>query len=93
MTQHTVNGGITRLAQMHDVAMGELRKQRDKWEETKIHQDQTFHFMEAQLEEIRKGLDDVAVMLGIIEPPMPLMPPRAEKPGDEFGREPHQDAP
>jgi hypothetical protein len=32
--------------------------------------------METQLDEIRKGIDDIAIMLGVIEPPMPLMPPR-----------------
>jgi hypothetical protein len=61
---------------MHEVAVGELRKERDKFRAMVEHQEQTFHFMETQLDEIRKGIDDIAIMLGVIEPPMPLMPPR-----------------
>jgi hypothetical protein len=64
---------VTRLAQMHESDVQQLDRLNAQW-------NTMYNLVRGQLDQSKAGLDDLAVMLGIIEPPssMPMLPPREE---------------
>jgi hypothetical protein len=65
----SVIDGVTRLAQMKEHTRGQLEALNMEW-------NRIYDLALGELDEIGKGIDDIAAMLGIIEPPMPMLPPR-----------------
>lgn len=66
MMAHNLSKSLTRLAQMEAVAANELIKQRDSFRAMVKRQEEIFDFMDTQMIEIRKGIDDAAILVGII---------------------------
>jgi hypothetical protein len=74
MSQHTLNSGIIRLAQMHEIAARELQAERVKYNIMVDEMTRVFDFMQEQLDEMRKGIDDIAILTGVIEPTTAILP-------------------
>lgn len=80
--------GVTRLAQMHETTRAQLEALDIEW-------NRIYKLAVTELGQIKIGLDDIASMLGIIEPQreMPMLPPRVgtgpqptfTSQADEFG--------
>jgi hypothetical protein len=66
---HNLIDAVNRLAKMQEHDRQQLEKMNAEWE-------RMMGFCYKRLEETRKGLDDIAAMLGIIEPQtsMPMLP-------------------
>lgn len=77
----SVAASVIRLSQMHHVAVGELAKERDRYNQMVESQASAISFMETQLAEIRKGLDDLVSLLGI-DPPLIDMTTREPRTGE-----------
>jgi hypothetical protein len=64
---------VTRLAQMHEASKQQLETLDIAW-------DRLMKLANDELDQVKIGLDDLASMLGIIEPQsgMPMLPPRPQ---------------